>query len=202
MKRKVDFVWLEGYLEENAARRLLNCVGFDTGNAVFAVAGGNGEFWKGMGRRDASAKAGLTVVALGDLEQEACPPALIRRHLPHGPAPGFVLRLAVRMLEGWLMADREQMAAFLKCPLAKVSQCPDLLEHPKKELVNLARRFGTRAIKADIVPEAGHSGLAGKGYRIRMAEFIDRRWRPREAALQSPSLQRALRALDRLSGRL
>jgi hypothetical protein len=199
MKNQVHFVWLEGVLEESAARRLLSSVALDASQAVFKVAGSNSAFWQRVPDRNSTAKAGLKVVALADLEQEPCPCAMIQTHLPHGAVPGFVLRLAVRMLESWLLADSEKMAAFLGVPLSKMPSNPDGLDHPKRELVNLARRHSSKRLKDDLVPEEGHTGIVGKGYRPRMEEYIQKHWRPQVAARNSESLRSALAALKKLA---
>lgn len=200
MMREVHFVWLEGYLEEPAARKLLHCAALDARHAVFKVAGSNSRFWERVPDRNKTAKAGLTVFGLADLEQEPCAMKVLRKHLPDGKEPAFVLRLAVRMLESWLLADVERMAAFLGAPASKLPVNPDLLDHPKRELVNLARRYASKALKDDLVPEPGHTGIAGKGYRPRIEEFILRHWRPKVAARNSESLRRAMVALDTLAG--
>jgi hypothetical protein len=199
MSKRVDFVWLEGFLEEPVARRLLPVAALDTNQAVFKVAGGNALFWDRMKDRNASAGAGLVVVALGDLEQEKCAPGLLKKHLPRGSAHSLVVRIAVRMLESWLLADVDTMAAFLGAPLAKLPMNPDELENPKLVIVNLARRHGSKTLRADLVPETGSMGIVGKGYRPRMEDYIRRKWRPLVAAQRSESLRRALRALKELA---
>ena len=199
MRKAVDFVWLEGVMEEPAARRLLAEVPLDTDRATFKVAGSNSQFWSRVPDRNASASAGLLVVALGDLEQEPCAPALLQKHLPRGRSPSFILRLAVRMLESWLLADAETMASFLGAPKSKLPRNPDRLDHPKKELVALARRHASHALRRDLVPEEGHSGVVGPGYRPRMEDFIRERWRPQKARLRSESLDHALVALEKLA---
>ena len=197
--KAVDFVWLEGVMEEPAARRLLAEVPLDAARATYKVAGGNSQFWARVPARNASANAGLLVVALADLEQEPCAGVLFDQHLPDGRAPGFILRLAVRMLESWLLADTESMARFLGAPAGKLPKNPDSLEHPKKEIVTLARRHSSQSLRRDLVPEEGHSGIVGPGYRPRMEDFILKRWRPQTARKRSPSLHRALAALERLA---
>jgi hypothetical protein len=194
--KAVDFVWLEGVIEEAVARRLLAEVSLDTACATFAIAGSNSRFWSRVPARNASAKAGLLVFALGDLEQEPCASALFKKHLPRGHSPGFVLRLAVRMLESWLLADAESMAQFLAAPERRLPREPDTLAHPKKELVTLARRHAPYALRRDLVPEEGHSGIVGPGYRPRIEDFICKRWCPQTARRRSPSLDRALTALE------
>lgn len=115
MKKQVHFVWLEGVLEESAAKKLLACCRLDAEQAIFKVAGSNSTFWSRVKDRNASAEAGLIVVGLADLEQEPCARGQIRKHLPKGAASGFVLRLAVRMLESWLLADADKMGCISWC---------------------------------------------------------------------------------------
>ncbi len=199
MSREVDFVWLEGYLEEPVARKLLAGADLHGENTLYKVAGGTGSFWKRVIDRNESAKAGLVVVALGDLEQESCPGQVIRQHLPTGTCERFALRLAVRMLESWLLADVAAVSRYFGAPLAKIPSDPDSLTHPKLELVNLVRRYGSTAVKRDVVPETGLSGIVGKGYRPRMEEFVTDHWDPARAARNSASLRRANAALARLA---
>jgi hypothetical protein len=167
--------------------------------ATFKVAGSNSQFWSRVSDRNASAAAGLTVVALADLEQEPCAGALFAKHLPHGRASRFVLRLAVRMLESWLLADTDNIAKFLGAPANKIPRKPDALDHPKREIVTLARRHSPQALRRDLVPELGHTGIVGPGDRPRMEDFILTRWRPQAARKRSASLHRALVALETLA---
>jgi len=197
MSRSVNFVWLEGQLEEPASRRLLAEVPLDASSAMFKVAGGHGKFWARARSFDAAAHTGLLIVGLADLEQEPCAGGLLAEHLPSKRAETFILRIAVRMLESWLFADRERMAAFLHAPENKLPADPDRETHPKRQLVQLARRHAPAGLRRDLVPEEGHSGIVGPGYRPRVEQFIVDRWRPQVARRRSPSLDRALAALER-----
>jgi hypothetical protein len=196
MSRAVSFVWLEGHLEEPVARRLLADAGLDLSTTKFKVAGGGTKFWPEVKRYNEAARHDLLFVALADLEQEPCPAAVFSRHLPRR-TNSFILRLAVKMLESWLLADGERMAAFLHAPQSRIPQQPDQEEHPKRLLVELARKHAPSALKRDLVPERGLSGVVGPGYRPQMELFINNRWRPQIARHQSPSLDRALAALER-----
>ena len=194
--RPVDYVWLEGHLEVAVCQKLLGLAGLDGSETIYNVAGGSARFWELLAKRNRSAQAGLLVVALGDLEQHPCPVTLIRRYLPKGPAPGFCLRLAVRMTESWLLADAEAMGKFLHVPLSKLPKAPDQIAHPKRLIVELAQRYAPKALASDLVPPAGMTGLVGPAYRVRMDAFVRQFWHPREARRRSPSLDRAIRALS------
>ena len=52
---------------------------------------------------------------------------------------------------------------------------PESLPHPKRALVDLARRSSVRAIREDLVPEPGSAAIVGRGYTPRMTEFIEDR---------------------------
>lgn len=197
MSRAVHFVWLEGQLEEPAARRILAEVSLDAREATFKVAGGHGRFWARARSYNEAARSGLLLVGLADLEQVPCAGALLTQHLPEGVERGFILRLAVRMLESWLFADLERMAAFLHAPRTKLPKEPDKELHPKRQLVTLARRYSPAALRRELVPEEGHSGIVGPGYRPCIEAFIANDWRPQSARKRSPSLDRALTALER-----
>jgi len=78
---------------------------------------------------------------------------------------------------------------------------PDAEAHPKRTLVNLARRSRCRHIRQDVVPDDGSLGLVGRGYVPRMSEFIEQQWNPNDAQRHSESLRRALAAMRTRAGR-
>jgi hypothetical protein len=83
---------------------------------------------------------------------------------------------------------------------ARLRHQPDLEGHPKRTLVNLARKSRSRALRDDIVPEPGMSGVVGPGYTPCLTRFIEDHWDPLQAQQHSPSLRRALDALTRRLG--
>jgi hypothetical protein len=93
------------------------------------------------------------------------------------------------------------LAAFLRVPHRAVPTSPDEELRPKEAMVNLARRSKDRKIVSDMVPSEGGQRIAGKAYSLRMAEFARKTWRPQVARTVSPSLERAMRALERLPAR-
>jgi hypothetical protein len=99
------------------------------------------------------------------------------------------------MVESWLLTDREAMAEFLRIAVANLPADPDREEHPKRTLVNLARKSRAREVREDLVPEAGSPGVVGKNYTPRMTQFVEDHWRPLEAEKRSASLRRAVAAL-------
>ena len=142
-------------------------------------------------------------LAVVDLDQdEDCAPDFIHDVLP-SPARGMQLRVAVRAIEAWLLADVERLAAFLRIPRARVPLNPDLEPDPKSALIALARRSRNRAMRADIVPRQGSGARVGPGYTGRMIEFVRgaaHPWRPEAAVQRSDSLRRCVMALRSLRG--
>jgi hypothetical protein len=115
--------------------------------------------------------------------------------LKQGRHPKFILRIAVRELESWLLADSDALAKFFSVSPALFPTNPDDESDPKRTLVNLARRSRKSSIREDIVPEQGSRHPIGKGYQSRMVEFIEEKWRPLKAQDKSESLRRAINAI-------
>jgi hypothetical protein len=97
-----------------------------------------------------------------------------------------------------MLADRSAIAEFMRVSRRRIPADPDALHEPKVELVNVARHSRLRSIRGDLVPQQGKSGKVGAGYEPRMREFIVDAWDPRRAALNSPSLRRAIAAVQRV----
>lgn len=186
----------EGLLEVTAGERLLDDLGIDRSFTRFIPQGGWDAFWRSAPRYNAAARHAGPGLGMVDLEQEPCPSGLIDRHL-HGQRDShFVLRIAERMLEAWLLADRTRLAGFLHVAVKHVPANPEVELHPKLTLVNAARRSTKRDILEDIVPEHGSEGIVGRGYTARVGEFVKRHWRPLDAQANSQSLRRAIAAIQ------
>lgn len=193
MIRDVIPVLVEGDGDVPIARRLLEFVGFEIGT-VYGLSGKNRVDERIEAYNEAARFAKWLV--LRDLNGDApCAPELLRHLLPD-PSRGMCFRLAVRAAEAWLIADRQRIAAFLSVPAARVPPNPDQLKDPKSALVNLARRSRRKAIRTDMVPRRGLSSRVGPGYTARIIEYASDHWRPLEAADASPSLARALAAMQ------
>lgn len=186
---------VEGDLEVAVAQRL--CAFLDISCPPPVNKKGGGNFWKDALKYNGAAKAGRRVFGLVDLEQEPCVTGILMKHLPCGRHPGFTLRLSKRMTEAWLLADRDGIASFLAVSPSKVPADPEGENHPKQTMVGLARRSRKRLIREAMVPEAGHSSLVGKEYFPLLRSFVEDRWDIARAREHSPSLDRALKAMQR-----
>ena len=155
-------------------------------------------FWQIIARYNDAARSRGPVFCLTDLDNNPCPSGLIAKHLPRGRNPGLLLRIAVRELESWLLADAKALAAFLGLSEAAIPREPDELADPKQALVNVARRVRKVALREALVPEDGTSAKVGPDYVGEMGHLIADHWDPARAASRSPSLARAREALARL----
>lgn len=142
-------------------------------------------------------------IVVVDLDDDAeCAPDYVVAILPQ-PAPQMCLRVVVRAIEAWLLADAERLAAFLDIPRNRVPTLPEAEADPKATLVRLARLSRSRAIIEDMTPREGSGAKVGPGYAGRLIEFVvghhPHAWRPDVAAERADSLGRCLKALRQLA---
>lgn len=200
VKREVALIVVEGDLEVPVAKRILDALCVDYSDARILNKRGRTKFWPEVDRYNRATPHLGVVFALADLEEERCAPVLLKKHLPKKTHANFVCRVAIRALESWLLADRDRFAEFLQAPFAKLPAKPDALAHPKKTVIDLARQHSPHSLKRDLVPSEGSAGIAGRYYQTRLVEFVTHRWNPSDARRNSSSLDRAMRALEKVFG--
>lgn len=133
---------------------------------------------------------------LRDLDHDAaCAPDLLDRLLEIRPRL-LCLRIPVRTVDAWLLADAGSIARSLQVRKEHVPTEPEVLARPKRTLVDLARRSRSFRVRDDLTP-IGRSEV-GPGYSSWVIRFATERWNPEAAAQRSPSLRRAIAALRRL----
>lgn len=138
-------------------------------------------------------------VVLVDLDDEHdCAPSL-RSSWGPGRAPRLCFRVAVRMVEAWLLADRERVARFLRIPIQAVPPRPEDLPNPKETMLNLARRSRSRDVQQALLQTSAGCRKVGPEYVSYLGQFASGHWRPDVASARSPSLKRALACLERLA---
>jgi len=195
MKEQINLVVVEGALEIPAARKMLMALSLPSEEVQIIDKHGKERFWADASKyNQASATIG-PILGITDLDQSPCPGGLIQKHLKQGKHPKFILRIAVRELESWLLADTDALAKYFRISPDLFPPDPDEESDPKQTLVNLARRSRKTSLREDIVPEQGSRHSIGKGYQPRMVEFIEERWRPLKAQDKSESLRRAIKAI-------
>lgn len=188
---------VEGDLDEVVARRMLDHVGLTCG----PVYGRDG---KDKLRRDvggyASGARFHPWFVLVDLDADECAAGLVAEWVPVMP-PLMHLRVAVREVEAWLLADRRHIAEFLGVSHHRVPGAPEAVVDAKQQVVNLARRSRRRATREGVPPRPGSGRTIGPLYVTEMSRFVRDAWDIDAAAQASESLRRCLAALGRIPGR-
>ena len=144
--------------------------------------------------------AGLATFILTDLDMTTCSPELIRdwfnstEEKPVLPDP-ILFRIAEREVEAWVLADRQGIAGYLGIAESNFSSDPDSLGDPKENLLNIVRAKGHKRYHKDMLPsETSH---VGPEYNPRLCAFVNDHWGVDRAAEKSPSLRRAIAAINR-----
>lgn len=188
-------VAVEGAVDASVVRRLLEGVG--AGEGPVHVARGKATLLSRLGGYNHAATRSPWLV-LVDLDRDAdCVPPFRQQWMP-APAAHMCFRVAVRMIESWLLADRERFARFLGVSAARLPREPDDVDDPKGTVVELARTSRRRDIREELVPRAGSGRRVGALYPSRLIEFVSGSWRPDEARGRSDSLDRCLTRLGEL----
>lgn len=185
---------VEGDLDEVILKRILANIGIEV-ERVFGKKGKN-NLKENVPRYNQAARFGRWVI-LVDLNTDAeCPPPFVTSWLP-ARNQNLQLRIAVRAVEAWLLADRNEIARFLRVPVHRIPAQPENEVKPKATLISIARRSKNKRIREDIVPSEGSTARVGPAYVSRLSEFTEKYWNIKRAAYCAPSLKRSI---DSLSG--
>ncbi len=135
------------------------------------------------------------VVIITDLDQIECAPTLMRNWIDSNDIPqNLMLRVAVREVESWLMADRSNFAKFLGISPNRIEANTESIEDPKRYLLSLAIR-AKKGVRLDLLPNAGVIAQQGLGYNSALSNFVRENWDINEAASNSDSLNRMVSRL-------
>jgi len=143
------------------------------------------------------ASHGTPYLALVDLMDTdlPCPFEVVSLWLPNRSS-SMLFRIVVRELESWLLADRPNIAKFLKISATKVPDRPEEILDPKQVVVNLARVSKSIRLRSALVPDKKSTAQVGKLYTAEMVRFIENQWDIETARRNSPSLDRCLKRLE------
>lgn len=145
------------------------------------------------------AASGSLYLVLTDLDQAKCPLEIINSWLKSPKHPNLLFRIAVKEVEAWLLADRESFAKFLGISITLIPTEVDLITDPKQCLINLTRKSKKRDLKEGIIPDSNSTAKIGKDYNGILSNYVQNYWQVESARLNSPSLKRAMIALNSLS---
>ncbi len=149
-----------------------------------------------------NAAKGTGFVLVTDLDDCPCVPQLIQdwfacalSEYPKRKHNNLSFRVAVREIESWVLADREQFADHFGLATHLIPEQTDTIADPKRFLLQIVAKCRKRSLRDDIVPKAGDKRRVGPDYNGRLGEFIQDRWRAEAAILHSASLQSAWNAM-------
>ena len=141
------------------------------------------------------------VLLLTDLDKRSCAPELIADWLKQPRHPEFLLRVAVREVEAWLLACDTHLGQYLALRQTCSFPAPETLHDPKLELLKLAESSAKRTIREAVTRrDVGGNLCQGPAYNLTLAAFVDQLWKPNHAAFKCQSLKRTIKALERLEG--
>jgi hypothetical protein len=184
----------EDELSETVLRRLLDHA--ERGYAIGAAFGRRGfGYLRGSIANWNHAARFVPFVVLTDLDRRPCPAGLVKDWLGEAKHPNLLLRVAVREVEAWLLADRASIARFLHVSEKWVPLDPDGLSDPKAALIDASRRSRSEMIRERIAPKRGSTATQGREYNACLAEFVQTDWSIEEAASHSASLKRTVARL-------
>lgn len=137
---------------------------------------------------------------LTDLDDCACPPALLAEWLADERHPHFLLRVAVREVESWLLGDAVGLGRFLRLRAVPNVADPEALADPKHELLSQAMKSPSRTLREAIVWRDGETGRLHQGpdYNGALCRFVEHVWRLDVAQRLCPSLRACRRAVSKL----
>lgn len=188
----------EDALSEAIGERLVKDAGSDLAVTQLLRRGGFG-YLKSRVRNFCELARRTRVLLLTDLDSEECPARLIEDWFRRDAIPEqLLIRVAVRQVESWLLADRDGIARLLKVSVRQLPPDPDALPNAKRSLLELAQR-APRAVRENLVAESGATAAQGLGYNAVLSNFVRTGWDPSRAVHRSNSLARARMRLTELA---
>ena len=131
---------------------------------------------------------------LTDLDRANCLVEFRDQWLVTEAPKNLLLRIAVREVESWVLADHVAMRALMGAK-GVLPVAPDELADPKQSLLRLAKG-APRQVRDDLLKAIGGNLAQGLGYNARLSAWVHSDWCPQRAAERSPSLARARLRLD------
>jgi hypothetical protein len=137
----------------------------------------------------------LPHLLLADLDRHPCAGALLEAWNVRSERPRFMLRVAVREVEAWLLGDRRGVAEWLSVPAHRIPATPETEPDPKGALLGLGRRSRSPRFASEFCPKPGSAASQGPLYNEHVRRFVRERWDPQAARANAPSLDRACKRI-------
>ena len=138
-------------------------------------------------------------VALIDADNRPCPSETIAHWLENEEQhQNLVVRVAIREIEAWLLADRHGLSSFLAVSESWIPLNTARIRDPKRYISRLAARSKRKVIREDLARAPGTRSKTGPYFTQSLQFFAKDQWDIDAACAHSDSLRRARHALDRL----
>ena len=187
---------VEGIVDQAVVLKLFDAAGVVPGTPY--VCDGIGNLRQRVDGFNASAHYSPWFV-LCDLDRHHCAPELRRNLFGTMQAERMELRVAVRAVEAWLMADRQDFASFLGVRVKRIPREPERIADPKQAVVELARESARRVIREGLPPSEAGGRRVGPACTDEVIQYVRRRGSPERARAASPSLARAFERCETFS---
>ena len=170
--------------------------------------GGSGRGYPSIFKRldeynETSKDSGEPVIIFIDLDNIRCAPRLLgnlQKSHPikdRQPPNKFQIRIAVREVESWLLADKQGMETYFGISQNAIHPSPEKLRDPKQELLNLIKGKAKAKFKRAMLPKG--KGTIGTGYNDYLVDFINTVWDSTRACANADSLVRAIKRIKQLT---
>jgi len=157
---------------------------------------GKSNIFKNMEKYNQVAKF-QTILVLVDLNQKhKCPSDLLKKWFVHPKNHNLIFRIAVREVESWILADRDNFAKFIKIDKVFIPYESDKIDDPKECLIKLVKNSKIKKLRDYIVPKHKTTAKQGPNYNEPLVDFVLNHWDIEEAAKNSPSLHRTINAIN------
>lgn len=138
-----------------------------------------------------SAASGFTYIVFIDLDNDTCAPNKISSWLDGSKSNNLLLRVAVKEIESWIIADKEHFQLFLGLRHDLIPDNVDRIPDPKAFLFDLVKKSKKSHLIRDICPK--NTARLGPLYNETLSKFVWSSWDPNLAQLHSPSLNRTIK---------
>jgi hypothetical protein len=193
-------VAVEGETDEPYAQRVVIAAGLFVDRTIVLHGHGNLDNRVARWCQPSNRRPMLVVRDLDPTFSAGCAPAVIRRLSGNGPhSSTTIVRIAERELEAWLLADREGLATYFHLRAGDVPSTPDEESDPKRTLVNLCRKSSSSRVRRGMVPSSQSGREVGPEFTGLVLTFGSTVWDVQRARSASPSLDRAVVSLERLT---
>ncbi|SDF27821.1 DUF4276 family protein [Sporolituus thermophilus] len=191
-------IYLRVFVEDELGRALIDRILREYGNKFawdISVVNGFGNIKKRIKQYNAAARR-CPMLILIDLDKTSCACLIIQEWLPEGAHHNLLFRIAVREVESWVMADRETLAIYLSVAETIIPAAPEMVDDPKKCIIEIARRSKKRNIREALLPKPNSMASVGREYNSVLTQYVYNNWRPEVARINCESLDRTMRRLE------